>query len=74
MINLINYNAGKALIFSILGKYSSAGDYMEWQIVRSTLKGYISLVRFDRRDKKSSLKISYFKIDHITHFSIDNQL
>jgi hypothetical protein len=74
MIDLINYNAGKALTFSILGKYSSAGDHMEWQIVRSTLKGYIALVKFNRRDEKSSLQISFFKIDHITHFSIGVRL
>jgi len=74
MIDLLNQNIGNALTFSILGKYSSAGDYMEWQIVRSTLKGYIALIKFDRRDEKSSLQISFFKIDHITHFSIGKKL
>tara|TARA_R110000822_G_scaffold27003_1_gene81003 strand:- start:898 stop:1122 length:225 start_codon:yes stop_codon:yes gene_type:complete len=74
MINLINSNIGHSMSFSILGAHSSAGDYMEWQIIESNLDGYVSLVRFDRRDEKSSLKISFFKIDHITHFSIGNQL
>ena len=74
MNNLINSNIGHSMHFSILGKYSSAGDYMEWEIVESNLDGYISLVKFDRRDGKTSLKASYFRIDHITHFYIGNQL
>ena len=74
MNNLINSNIGHSMSFSILGKYSSAGDYMEWKIVESNLDGYVSLVKFDRRNEKTSLKVSYFRIDHITHFSIGNQL
>lgn len=74
MIDLLNDNICKGIAFSILGAYSSAGDYMEWQIIESNLDGYVSIVKFDRRDKRSSLKISFFKINHITHFSIGNQL
>ena len=70
MIDLINANVGRNITFSILGTFSDAGRGNEWHILESTVVGYISLVRVDRETNKPSLRVCYFKIDTITHFSL----